>query len=104
MRKRTFSNGSGLPAEADLLQSLRFDSAQHSSAGQRCSQRYEWYQTPSEVVLEIMIPNVKEDDILVEFTDRKVLFVWVTVGSSSLMTALHSYYSHTLCSGTTQLL
>ena len=46
--------------------------AEHSSGGQRCSQRYEWYQTPSDVVLEVMIPSVKDDDILVEFAERKV--------------------------------
>ena len=74
-RKRTVSEGSGLraPAGEDLLQSLRFNTGEHSIAGQRCSQRYEWYQTPSEVVLHVMIPNVKENDILVEFTDKKVI-------------------------------
>ncbi|CAI8018971.1 Protein SGT1 homolog [Geodia barretti] len=61
------------PAVEDLLQSLRFNTGEHSIGGQRCNQRYEWYQTPSEVVLHIMIPNVKENDILVEFTDKKTL-------------------------------
>ena len=56
-----------------LLQSLCFNTVEHSSAGYRCSHRYEWYQTASDVVIEIMIQNVKDDDILVEFTDAKVM-------------------------------
>lgn len=57
-----------------LLQSLRFDAAKHSSHGYRCSSRYEWYQTSSDVYIDIMIPNVKEDDVIVRFTDTKVLY------------------------------
>lgn len=60
---------------SDLLQSLCFDAAEHSSHGYRCSNRYEWYQTSSDVYINIMIPNVKEDDIIVRFTDTKVLYV-----------------------------
>ena len=59
---------------SDLLQSLRFDAAKHSSHGYRCSNRYEWYQTSSDVYIDIMIPNVKKDDIIVRFTDTKVLY------------------------------
>ena len=59
----------------DVLQSLRFDAAEHSSSGQRCGQQYEWYQTPSDVVVEIMVPNVKEEDIVAEFSRRKVTIV-----------------------------
>ena len=59
----------------DVLQSLRFDAAEHSSSGQRCGQRYEWFQTPSDVVVEIMVPSVKEEDIVAEFSRRKVTIV-----------------------------
>ena len=59
----------------DVLQSLRFDAAEHSSSGQRCNQRYEWFQTPSDVVVEIMVPSVKEEDIVAEFSRRKVTIV-----------------------------
>ena len=59
-------------SDLDLLQSLRFDAAEHSSQGYRCSSRYEWYQTSSDVVVDIMIPNVKKEDITVKFTEGKV--------------------------------
>ena len=68
---------SGLSPPDDLLQSLQFRPADHSSGGQRCSQRYEWYQTASEVIVDIMVPNVTDDDILVEFSSRKVQYVTV---------------------------
>ena len=60
--------------QADVLQSLRFVPAEHSHQGYRCNSRYEWYQTSSDVCINIMIPNVMTDDIIMKFTDTKVQY------------------------------
>ena len=68
-RTRYSDNGDGPDS---VLQSLNFNESDHSSTGYRCSHRYEWYQTASDVVIEIMIQNVKDNDVVIEFTEEKV--------------------------------
>lgn len=56
----------------DLLMSLRYVPEDHSMQGYRCKSRYEWYQTSSDVCIDIMMQDIKTEDISVKFSENKV--------------------------------
>lgn len=72
----------------DLLTSLRYVPEDHSMHGYRCKSRYEWYQTPSDVCIDIMIQDIKAEDIRVKFSENKVS----KKETNTIVTELYLYF------------